>query len=76
MRNYDFVQAVEGSLNPKGQVIPKNFAIGGRAKQTGLTHAHHRRGLAVEPQAAGQLSFFFLKAICYLNTIRIKFDIF
>ena len=46
-------------LEPKNQVIPKNVAIGRRAKQTGLTHAHHRRGLEVEPQAAGQLSSFF-----------------
>ena len=64
-----------GELKPKDQVIPQNVAIGRRAKQRGLTHAHHRRGLAVEPQAAGQLSFFF-KEICYLNTIRIKFGIF
>ena len=53
-----FVQAV-GELKLKDQVIPKNVALGRRAKQRGLTHAHHRRGLAVEPQAAGQLSFFF-----------------
>ena len=46
-------------LEPKGQVIPKNVALGRRAKQAGLTHAHHRRGLEVEPQAAGQLSSFF-----------------
>ena len=51
-----------GELKPNDQVIPKNVALGRRAKQTGLTHAHHRRGLAVEPQAAGQLSFlFFIK---------------
>ena len=49
-----------GELKPKDQVIPKNVALGRRAKQRGLTHAHHRLGLAVEPQAAGQLSFFFL----------------
>ena len=49
-------------LEPKDQVIPKNVAIGGRAKQTGLTHAHHRRGLEVELQAAGQLSFFFFES--------------
>ena len=48
-----------GELEPKGQFIPKNVAIGGRAKQTDLTHAHHSRGLEVEPQAAGQLSFLF-----------------
>ena len=48
-----------GELKPKDQVIPKNVALGRRAKQRGLTHAHHRRGLAVEPKAAGQLSFFF-----------------
>ena len=54
-----FVQAV-GELKPKDQVIPKNVALGRRAKQRGLTHVHHRRGLEVEPQAAGQLSFFFL----------------
>ena len=53
-----FVQA-GGELKPKDQVIPKNVALGRRAKQRGLTYAHHRRGLAVEPQAAGQLSFFF-----------------
>ena len=47
-----------GELEPKDIVIPKNVAIGGRAKQTDLTHAHHRWGLEVEPQAAWQLSFF------------------
>ena len=46
-------------LELKDQFIPKNVAIGHRAKQRGLTHAHHIRDLAVEPQAAGQLSFFF-----------------
>ena len=48
-----------GELKPKDQFIPKIVAIGRRAKQRGLTHAHHRRGLAVEPQAAGQLCFLF-----------------
>ena len=48
-----------GELKPKDQFIPKNVAIGRRAKQRGLTHAHHRRGRAVEHQAAGQLLFFF-----------------
>ena len=43
-----------GELKPNDQVIPKHVAIGRRAKQRGLTHAHHRRGLEVEPQAAGQ----------------------
>ena len=43
-----------GELESKDQVIPKNVELGRRAKQRGLTHAHHRRGLAVEPQAAGQ----------------------
>ena len=46
-------------LEPKGQFIPKNVAIGGRAEQTGLTCAHHRRGLEVEPKAAGQFLCFF-----------------
>ena len=56
-----FVQAV-GELEPKDQVIPKNVALGRRAKQRGLIYAHHKRGMAVEPQAAGQLSFlFFIK---------------
>ena len=44
-----------GELEPKDQFIPKNVALGRRAKQRGLTHAHHRRGLEVEPKAAGQL---------------------
>ena len=48
-----------GELKPKDQVIPKNVAIGRCATQRGLTHANHRRGWAVEPQAAGQLLFFF-----------------
>ena len=48
-----------GELKPKDQVIPKNVALGRRAKQTGLTHAHHRRGLEVEPKAAGQFLCFF-----------------
>ena len=53
-----FVQAV-GELKPKDKIIPKNVALGRRAKQRGLTYAHHSRGLAVEPKAAGQLTFFF-----------------
>ena len=57
-----FVQAV-GELKPNDQVIPKNVALGRRAKQRGLTHAHHRRGLAVEPQTAEQLTFFFFKKV-------------
>ena len=32
-------------LKPKDQFIPKNIAIGHRAKQRGLTHEHHRRDL-------------------------------
>ena len=43
-----------GELESKDQVIPQNVALGRRAKQRGLTHAHHRRGLEVEPKAAGQ----------------------
>ena len=65
-----------GELKPKDQVIPKNVALGRRAKQRGLTHAHHRQGLEVEPKAAGQFYAFSEKKNCYLNTIRIKFGIF
>ena len=43
-----------GELKPKDQFIPKNVAIGRRAKQRGLTHAHHRRSLELQPKAAGQ----------------------
>ena len=43
-----------GELESNDQVISKNVAIGRCAKQTGLTHAHHRRGLEIEPKAAGQ----------------------
>ena len=43
-----------GELESKDQVIPKNVALGRRAKQRGLTHAHHRQGLKIEPKAAGQ----------------------
>ena len=46
-------------LKPKDQVIPKNVALGHRAKYRGLTHAHYRRGLEVEPKAAGQFLCFF-----------------
>ena len=49
-----FCSGVWGELEPKDQVIRINVALGHRAKQRGLTHAHHRRGLEVEPQAAGQ----------------------
>ena len=55
-----------GELEPKGQFIPKNVAIGDRAKQTGLTYAHHRQGLEVEPKAAGQfLCFFWNKQLLF-----------
>ena len=37
----------------------KCLTLGRRAKHRSLTHAHHRRGLAVEPQAAGKLCFVF-----------------
>ena len=47
-----------GELKPKDQFIPKNVALGRRAKQRGLTHAHHRRGLEIEPKAAGQFLCF------------------
>ena len=47
-----------GERKPEGQFIPKNVTIGRRAKQRGLTQAHHRRGLEVEPKAAGQFSLF------------------
>ena len=63
-------------LESKDQVIPKNVAIGRCAKQRGFTHAHHRRGLEIEPKAAGQFLCFSEKRNCYLNTIRIKFGIF
>ena len=59
MRNLDLFRRL-GELKPNDQVIPKHVALGRRAKQRGLTHAHHSRGLEVEPQAAGQfLCFFF-----------------
>ena len=55
-----------GELEPKDQVIPKNVALGRRAKQTGLTYAHHRRGLEVEPKAAEQfLCFFWNKQLLF-----------
>ena len=50
-----------GSLNPKINIFLKKSQLGAVPKQTGLTHAHHRRGLEVEPKAAGQLTLFFLK---------------
>ena len=48
-----------GSLNPKINLFLKKSQLGAVLSKVGLTHAHHRRGLAVEPQAAGQLCFLF-----------------
>ena len=50
-----------GELESKDQFIPKNVALGRRAKQRGLTHAHHSQGLEIEPKAAGQFLCFFKK---------------
>ena len=47
-----------GELELKHQFIPKNVAIGRCAKQRGLTHAHHRQGLEIEPKASGQFYAF------------------
>ena len=40
--------------------MAKLCAIGHRAKQRDVTHAHHRRGFGVKPPAAGQLRSFSL----------------
>ena len=65
-----------GELKPKDQVIPKNVALGRRAKYRGLL-MHIIDGVWKWSQKLpGNFYALFENKNCYLNTIRIKFGIF